>query len=56
MTAIAQKSVRQLCQEVIALAGYLKNNPSDSKAIELLCQTAEQIKHHPLNQSSTINS
>ena len=50
MTAIAQKSIRQLCREVVALAEYLKNNPTDSKAIELLCQTTEQIKNHPLNQ------
>lgn len=52
MTAIAEKTVRQLCQEVIALAGYLKNNPSDSKAIELLCQTAEQIKNSNQNLQS----
>ncbi|GAB3822162.1 hypothetical protein [Pontibacter rugosus] len=40
----AEKTVRQLCQEIIALAGYLKNNPADSKAIELLCSTTDQIK------------
>lgn len=39
-----EKTVPQLCREIIALAGYLKNNPTDGKAIELLCSTTDQIK------------
>ena len=39
---------RQLCQECIALASYLKkNNPDNAEARELLAQTAEKIKSAP---------
>ncbi|WP_461491003.1 hypothetical protein [Pontibacter sp. HJ8] len=41
------KEFRQLCREVIALAGYLKNNPDKEEARGLLLVTAEKIKSAP---------
>lgn len=41
------KTIKQLCQEAIALAGYLKNNPDNLKGRELLVQVADQIKNYP---------
>lgn len=41
------KEFRQLCQEVIALAGYLKNNPDKAEARGLLLETAGKIHSAP---------
>ena len=43
-TAPTTKSLKQLASEAYALAGYLRNNPTDEKAAGLLSSTATEIK------------
>lgn len=42
--ARTSKSLKQLCTEAWALSGYLRNNPTDDKALRLLESTVREAR------------